>query len=405
MDIKVFYAWQSDLPGKLNHRLIRTAADDACARITADTTNNWNVTVDSDTKDTPGMCDIPATILQKIRECDIFLGDLSLVGKTGAGKMLPNSNVVFELGYAAKRLSFKALIGVINEAFGGLESQVFDIKRRRGVGYTATEGLGKPELTKITERLSKDLETIIRSTIEKVVLPKRGASVSQETRSAEEMHGLFAKRVLAGQFHNIKQPAVVTSVYFGRQAHLEYERIGEAVRDLFAANPVVDADAYAWASYGALTEFSLSGYLHRACVRDYKSALDQREQLERSGTPTGKELLLHAQPLHRNIVSGVLATARFVNRLQIKTPWHITISLVGFHGFAVIDDAGNASPRPIGKDILHLPVQRLTKIERMRDGVATGTFLRPALEALTRSVGWEFNWFFSHDGQFNLRVA
>jgi hypothetical protein len=108
--------------------LIRAAALAACERITRDTSNGWRVTLDSDTRSVAGMCDIPNVILKKIRACDTFLGDLTLVGSAAAkpAKLFPNANVVFELGYAARHLSFKALIGVLNEAYGVFADRVFE---------------------------------------------------------------------------------------------------------------------------------------------------------------------------------------------------------------------------------------------------------------------------------------
>ena len=187
MDVTVFYAWQSDRPEKLNHHLISDAAKEACARITADPSNDWNVTLDSDTKGTPGMCDIPNTILEKIRKCDIFLADLTLVGETASTspKHLPNANVVFELGYAARQLSFKAMIGVVNEAFGKVEGQVFDIKRRACLKYTAAEATTNPERKKAQDTLIKRLEEVIRGTIQTVVIPKRNKP-GPEARALQE---------------------------------------------------------------------------------------------------------------------------------------------------------------------------------------------------------------------------
>jgi len=40
----------------------------------------------------------------------------------------------------------------------------------------------------------------------------------------------------------------------------------------------------------------------------------------------------------------------------------------------------------------------------LEDGMQAGLFLKPALESLTRSVGWEFNWYYSSPGVFSLRV-
>lgn len=175
MDITIFYAWESDRPDKVNQYLIRDAAREACERISEDETNDWNLILDSDTKGVAGMCDIPNTILKKIRKCDIFLGDLTIVGKSEgtSPKLLPNTNVVIELGYAARHLGFSALVGVMNEAFGKVEGQVFDIKRRDCLRYSLSLDATKEQRDKARKVLGKQLEEVFRVTIEQVVIPRQ----------------------------------------------------------------------------------------------------------------------------------------------------------------------------------------------------------------------------------------
>ncbi len=203
MDITIFYAWQSDRPGKVNHHLIREAAEAACARISDDESNDWEVAIDSDTQGEAGMCDIPNTILQKIEKCDIFLADLTLVGTTDADttKHIPNPNVVFELGYAARQLGFEAMVGVVNEAYGKVEGQVFDIKRRASLRYSAAETDSKPVRTKVSDQLSRALEKIFRATIETVILPRRLEADASASKHEAKSQSDFATRVLSGSFH------------------------------------------------------------------------------------------------------------------------------------------------------------------------------------------------------------
>jgi hypothetical protein len=224
MDITVFYAWQSDRPGKLNHHLIRDAVQEACDRISADAENDWKVTLDSDTQGTPGMCDIPNTILEKIRKCDIFLADLTLVGKTDSQppQALPNVNVVFELGYAARHLGFKALVGVVNEAFGKVEGQVFDIKRRACLKFSAEPSASKPDLKSVADKLSKELERIIRATIQAVVIPKRERAAAKAidpkeeeqralARARQEEHVAGLRKSLAQEFAGLVKEYLVSN--------------------------------------------------------------------------------------------------------------------------------------------------------------------------------------------------
>jgi hypothetical protein len=195
MQITVFYAWQSDRPKELNHYFVRDAAKAACERITADNSNAWAVALDSDTRGVVGMCDIPNTILEKINACDIFLADLTLVGSTddSDNKPLPNPNVVFELGYAAKSHGFDVLIGVMNEAFGTVDGQVFDIKRRASLLYKASVTDSAEFRKAQRDELSRALEGVFRATIDAVVSVRRrlpvevSASFSHNVKKEESI--------------------------------------------------------------------------------------------------------------------------------------------------------------------------------------------------------------------------
>ena len=70
----------------------------------------------------PGMCDIPNTILKKIKRCDIFLCDLTFVGsytnRASTTKKVSNPNVYFEFGFAVARLGLRRVISVMNAAYG-----------------------------------------------------------------------------------------------------------------------------------------------------------------------------------------------------------------------------------------------------------------------------------------------
>jgi hypothetical protein len=193
MDATIFYAWQSDRPAKTNRYLIRDAAIAACERITCDPTNPWSVTLDSGTQGIAGMCDIPNTILEKIERCDIFLADLTFVARTevseGEPQQMSNANVLFELGYAAKCLGFEVLVGVMNEAFGNIEGQVFDIKRRASLAYYVAEEDNAESRKQATQRLSQQIEAVFRTTLDTVVLQRRKAPIHIAGAYSIDLHG------------------------------------------------------------------------------------------------------------------------------------------------------------------------------------------------------------------------
>lgn len=108
----VFYAWQSDLPRALSRDVIRRAGQAAVTRLCSEPSIEDAPRLDAATQGVAGLPDIAGTIYSKIDRADVFLADVSLVATNdspSAGrepKRLPNSNVMMELGYAAKSLGW-----------------------------------------------------------------------------------------------------------------------------------------------------------------------------------------------------------------------------------------------------------------------------------------------------------
>lgn len=95
----LFYSWQSDKPEA------RAIITKVLKRVqTQLLEENIELIIDQDTRERVGTEDIAATVLKKIKECDIFLGDitpvLTLSNKNGEIKRMPNSNVMYEYGFA-----------------------------------------------------------------------------------------------------------------------------------------------------------------------------------------------------------------------------------------------------------------------------------------------------------------
>lgn len=403
MDITIFYAWQSDRDESLNRKFIRDAVSAACARINADQTNDWQITVDSDTQGQAGMCDIPNTILTKIRACDVFLADLTLVGTIDERptKKIPNPNVVFELGYAARHLHFGRLIGVVNEAFGKIDGQIFDIKRRASVIYKAVATDSAQKRKKAAERLSTRVEEVIRITIEKEVIPRRQMSDATRADRNAVAQSKFADRVLSGGFHEFgKRPAVVTSVLFRVPRVFDFDKVYDEAQSLLSVNPEVTADTWYWQDDNGTMELSRNGYILRAYAGDYRSM--QAEVNFKGGDPDAVQML-RAATVQRNIIIHVVNKCLLLKTLTFKPPWHIAISLVGIKGFCLIDDANMASPRKCDTDVLNLPLITVHTLAEVADVQAAGLLLRESLGYLCRSFGWQDNFCYTSTRQLSLR--
>lgn len=351
MDITIFYAWQSDRPNKLNRYLIRDAAKDACERISDDETNDWNVALDSDTKGVAGMCDIPNTILKKIRNSDMFLADLTIVGTTDNDppKLLPNTNVVIELGYAARHLTFNALIGVMNEAFGKVDGQVFDIKRRDCLKYILSSEATKEQRDKVRTMLTQQLEAVFRVTIETVVLPNRLRKEARKDETAETLQQSFAEKVAAKKFEDFEMlPAVLSSVQFQPVLKQDYQTAVDTVRSTINANPRTKSDGITWSKDFSTTKLNLDGYLLRAYGGDYVSMRHSFQINRRADMVYSEEenRLLFDMTLQRNIVEHIFDDCQLLHRLNISPPWQIGISLVGIKDFRLVPQNHDAASAP-----------------------------------------------------------
>lgn len=160
----VFYCWQSDTPTNHGKRLIRDALDQAASNLSADPAFPFRVQVQSDTQNEPGLCDIPDTILRRLREADAIVSDLSYVASSAREqrpKRCANPNVLFELGYAFKAIGPERLICVMNEAQGSASDQIFDLAHRRHpIRYTSPND--KASRAQTVESLARELEQAIR---------------------------------------------------------------------------------------------------------------------------------------------------------------------------------------------------------------------------------------------------
>lgn len=153
-ELRLFYAWQSDLPSRANRYGIR----DALKTVAKMVQPAVNLSVDEATRDTPGSPNIPSKIMEKIRICDLFVADVTtIVGKAGESRPCANPNVIFELGYAVAHVGWDRIILVVNGKVSQLSDLPFDFDRHRAMVYEHDE---KPT-TAQKEALAKDLKGAI----------------------------------------------------------------------------------------------------------------------------------------------------------------------------------------------------------------------------------------------------
>lgn len=161
--MRVFWSWQSDTHQPSGRHFVRAALEAAAVQLAdhPDLEDAERPTIDSDTSNVPGSPPIAETILRKIRECAVFVADVTPVGQTAGGKKLVNPNVMIELGYALAQLGSERIVLVMNQAEGAsLKALPFDLRHWRGpITYSLTRTADGEQRDAIRQGLTDDLVT------------------------------------------------------------------------------------------------------------------------------------------------------------------------------------------------------------------------------------------------------
>lgn len=157
----VFYAWQSDLPPKVNRRAILNALNEAAGNLEEEL--GGRILVDEATRGVSGSPYIPQKIFDKIRSSDAIIADVSTVCRDISGRTTANPNVTFELGYAVAHLGWDRVVLLLNSNFGPVEDLPFDFDRHRASPYRLAPELAGSDLKAAKVDLRKLIETAIRA--------------------------------------------------------------------------------------------------------------------------------------------------------------------------------------------------------------------------------------------------
>lgn len=175
--MKIFWSWQSDTHQESARYFVREVLADLVTELNgvddADEAErpadedgfeeDGPVRIDHDTLDIGGSPPIAPTILGKIRECAVFVADVTPIAKTVGGKLTPNPNVMLELGYALHALDHERIVLVMNAAEGAKLSKLpFDLRHWRApVVYTLRKGADDCSRSAVASELKDALKARI----------------------------------------------------------------------------------------------------------------------------------------------------------------------------------------------------------------------------------------------------
>ena len=173
----IFFSWQSDTDEKTGRYFLRDTLQLALKDVAADTSveeAHRSLDLDHDTKGVPGSPSIATTIYRKIRECTLFVADMTYVGARDNGTRMPNPNVLIEHGVALEARGEDFVIKVMNTAFGSPKEHPlpFDLAHVRWpIAYRLELGADKATIQKVQQELAKVLAGAIRDALGAVPVP------------------------------------------------------------------------------------------------------------------------------------------------------------------------------------------------------------------------------------------
>ena len=143
----IFNCWQSDF--KPSRNAIKTALDKCEKKLREE---GYDVCIIQGPDGGQGLCKIDDQVLSNIQRCDIFVCDLSPVAKLNE-KLMPNSNVLLELGYAMGLGKQDRIIALVKLEDGEkMEHMPFDINHATIVQFST------PSDINIIQRMRNMLE-------------------------------------------------------------------------------------------------------------------------------------------------------------------------------------------------------------------------------------------------------
>ena len=122
----IFYSWLSDVPGNKSY-LLKLLEQFVAA--------HKDYVIESADRNPQGADDIAHVIIEKIKACDYFVGDVSLINPEDVGvkgkRITSNPNVLYELGYASALKTVQIVLVANKLTTPDAKELPFDIRNRR----------------------------------------------------------------------------------------------------------------------------------------------------------------------------------------------------------------------------------------------------------------------------------
>lgn len=210
---KIFYSWESDLPNNTNRGFIQNALEKAVKKLNQQTAIGLDTAIDRDTLGLPGSPDITESIFKKIDESIAFVCDVSIISNSTSKKPTPNPNVLVELGYAIKSLTWDNIIMVANTYFGNVDELPFDLRGKRILAYRSAVDTTNRSVER--NALANSLENALMTIL------KNEDSLGKYYNSKLEADYIAADRELFRSFLEELPPEIINHLDSSKTVHMD----------------------------------------------------------------------------------------------------------------------------------------------------------------------------------------
>jgi hypothetical protein len=365
--MKIFWSWQSDTPGKTGRFLVRNALRDAIEELKQapdiEEPAREALHLDHDIQDVTGCPDLARTIFGKIEVSEVVIADVTLVGQvlsnTSAEKKLINSNVAIELGYALRACTDLRVLLVFNEHYGTHEELPFDLRHKGGaIVFNLPPDAEKEEIFAQKKNLRDRFVNALRPLLDR----KR----SQPVKPLDETLPTFNKAAYFGRGEILLQPE---ASYQGACQFLCYLRLipngGRttlielaALKDLVREAPLLSDSAYTGVLHGlnrfgaiicTSTESNLTASTQLFQNGEVWCISASLIKTEGDGVPQHVRLpYLSAFVLEKTYYATLRRIIKFATtKLGLKPPWEVELGLAGVNGLYFLWE-DNPFSNPVG---------------------------------------------------------
>ncbi|RZL45292.1 MAG: hypothetical protein EOP00_17765 [Pedobacter sp.] len=228
--ITVFYSWQSDI--KSNKNLIQNCIDKALKKIKQEgkiQAINLEINIDRDTKNKKGTPSIAHTIFDKIKECDIFIADVTIINnnffnRLTNNRLTSNPNVLIELGFAIEVLGWERIICLNDDNISPIETLPFDIRGHRITRFNSSTLSFKDELL---QTLKFALGSIINDYDEILETRKKTSLVEHDKNIFFRIQEIFPEYLLKDSLSTAADSLFLTKYYYHKWGQIESFRQSE----------------------------------------------------------------------------------------------------------------------------------------------------------------------------------